>query len=113
MHEVALMEEILTILRENAQTQGFCHVHRVILSIGKLSGIEPENLAFCFKSVTAGSLAQGAELEIQEVPGLGWCEPCGRSVEMETPFDPCPHCGAAQLPVTAGMDLRLEGIDVE
>ena len=112
MHELSLMEEVLAILSEQAQAQGFTQVRRVLLSIGKLSGVEPESLAFCFEAVVAGSLAQGAALEIHEVPGTGWCAACGRAVALESRFDPCPLCGAGPLPVTAGAELRVEALDV-
>ena len=112
MHELSLMEGLLELIQDSARKEGFTRVRRVILSIGKLSGVEPEAMAFCFESVMAGTLAEGAELEINEVEGLGRCEPCGATVPMETRFDPCPHCGKVQLPVTAGTDMRVEALDV-
>jgi hydrogenase nickel incorporation protein HypA/HybF len=106
------MEGLLELMEDSARAEGFTRIRRVILSIGKLSGVEPEAMAFCFESVMAGTLAEGAELEINEVEGLGWCETCGAAVPMETRFDPCLQCGRVQLPVTAGTDMRVEALDV-
>jgi len=113
MHELSLMEGVLEIIQASADKEGFAHVRRVILRIGALSGVEPEAMRFCFDSVVAGTLAEGAELEILEVPGLGLCQACGRTGAMETRFDPCPHCGRVQMQVTSGTEMRIEALDVE
>jgi len=112
MHELSLMEGLLELIEESARTEGFTQVRKVILRIGQLSGVEAEAMAFCFETASDGTLAQGAELEIIEVAGAGWCETCQLTVPMETRFDPCPHCGKVQLPVTAGTDMRLDSLDV-
>ena len=80
MHEMSLAENVLqvieaTALRENAQKVGL-----VVLEIGRLAAVENEALAFCFEAVCKGSVAEGAELEIVEVPGVGWCVTCAQSV---------------------------------
>ena len=107
------MEEVLVIIAEHARQQGFQRVRRVTLSIGALSGVEADCLRFCFEPVMAGSLAQGAELELRLVPGAGWCAACARTVAMESRFDPCPHCGQAALAVTAGTELWVQSLEVE
>jgi hydrogenase nickel incorporation protein HypA/HybF len=44
----------------------------VVLEIGRLSSVEPEALAFCFDLVM-GRIAEGARLQIDALPGSGWC----------------------------------------
>ncbi len=113
MHEMSLCESIVQIIEDEAQRQGFARVIRVRLEIGRLSGVELEAMRFGFDAVTRGSLAEGAELEIIELPGRAWCLPCGREVEVERRFDACPRCGSFQLQVVSGDEMQIKDLEVE
>ena len=76
MHEMALTESIVEIAVEAAKNQGADKVTRVFVEIGELSCVEPEALQFCFAAVAAGTLAEGASLEIERIAGAGWCADC-------------------------------------
>ncbi len=112
MHEMAICESILGILKEQAAEQRFDTVKRVRLEIGPLSGVEIEALKFGFDVVTRGSLAESAALEIVETQASAWCMPCGETVTIRERFDACPKCGSHQLQVTAGEELRIKELEV-
>lgn len=113
MHEMALCESILQILQEQARSQGYGGVKAVRLEVGALSCVEKEALRFNFEVVTRGSLAEGAALELIDVPGEGWCMPCARPVTVATLLDECPHCGSSQVQVTGGDELQIKELEVE
>ncbi len=113
MHEMSLCEGVVQILEEEARRQGFQRVKTVWLEIGRLSGVEVEAMRFCFDVVVRGTLAEGARLEILEIPGEGWCLDCGRTVEVQQRFDPCPACGGYRLQVTGGEQMRVKELEVE
>lgn len=113
MHELSLLEGMLQGLEEEARSQGFRRVVQIRLEVGRLSGAEVEALRFAFGPATQGTLADGAELEILEVPGAGVCRACGREVEIEARFDPCPACGEGFVDVHRGAAIRILDIDVE
>jgi hydrogenase nickel incorporation protein HypA/HybF len=113
MHEMSLCESILQICEDEARRQGFTRVTRVRLEIGRLSGAEPEAMRFSFDAVTRGSLAEGATLEIIDMPGTAWCLPCGCEVEVQARFDACPRCGSYQVQVTGGDQMRIRDLEVE
>ncbi|MES9853957.1 MAG: hydrogenase maturation nickel metallochaperone HypA [Candidatus Thiodiazotropha sp. L084R] len=113
MHEMSLCEGVLQILEENAVSQGFSKVKRVYLEIGALSGVEIEAMRFGFDAVMKGSLADGATLEIIDIPGVAWCMPCAKSVEVSARFDACPECGSFQLQVTGGDEMRVKELEVD
>jgi Zn finger protein HypA/HybF involved in hydrogenase expression len=52
-----------------AAASGGARITRVVLEIGKLSAVLPDAVRFCFDAATEGTVAEGAELEIIEVPG--------------------------------------------
>lgn len=113
MHEMSLAEGVIQIVAESADQEGFSRVKRLWLEIGRLSHVEPEALRFCFDAVSRGTLAEGAQLDILEVPGQAWCHECGRTVAQEARYDPCPLCGGYQVQTTGGDEMRIKELEVE
>ena len=113
MHEMSLAEGVLQLIEDAAVAQGFARVTTVCLEIGALSSVERESLAFCFDAVTRGGIAQGARLEVHDVPGSGWCMPCGQAVAIRSLYDACPRCGGYQVQVTGGTEMRVKELEVE
>jgi hydrogenase nickel incorporation protein HypA/HybF len=112
MHELSLCEGILDVLQQQAQQQNFSRVKTVWLEIGKLSSVEPNALRFGFDVVMKGTLAESAELEIIEVDGQAWCFQCLQNVKIAHRYDGCPLCGAYQLQVNDGDQMRIKELDV-
>lgn len=113
MHEMSLAESVLQIIEDTARVQPFKCVRSVVLEIGVLSAVEPEAMIFCFDAVTRGSIAEGARLEIVEVPGTGWCMECGKNVKLSERYGLCPECGDARVEITSGNELRVRDMEVE
>ncbi len=113
MHELSLAQSVLEIIEESAQVQCFNRVRSVILEIGKLSSVDPDAMRFCFDAAMKGSLAEGARLDIVEMPGQGWCARCAREVTVVALYEPCPYCGDFQVRVTGGDAMRVKELEVE
>jgi hydrogenase nickel incorporation protein HypA/HybF len=73
--------------------------------------VEIEALRFCFDVVMKGGVADGAALDIEAMPGEGWCWDCECRVALRSLADPCPRCGGARLQVTGGTEMRVHEID--
>ena len=112
MHEMALCENILQVLEEQAVEQNYAAVKTVWLEIGPLAGVELEALRFSFDAVANGTLADQAELVIVETRGEAWCRSCAKTVLIRQRFDACPHCGGYELQVTGGEELRIKELEV-
>ena len=113
MHEMSLAEGIIELVEETARREQAQRVKLVVLEIGKLSSVEPEALRFCFDVVTKNGLADGAVLEIVDVPGSGWCLPCGTTVAISELYGACPQCGSHQVQATGGTEMRVKEIEIE
>ncbi|KRR28099.1 hydrogenase nickel incorporation protein HypA [Bradyrhizobium lablabi] len=113
MHEMALCEGIVEIVEEEARRRSFSRVKTVCLEIGALSHVAPEAMKFCFAAVAARTIANGAVIEVVELPGVAWCMACSRSVEIAQRYEPCPCCGSFQLQVTAGEEMRVKELEVD
>ncbi|GAA4389821.1 hydrogenase maturation nickel metallochaperone HypA/HybF [Tsukamurella soli] len=108
MHELAVAESVLD--NVSAHTGG-SRVTVVRLRIGRLSGVEPDSLRFCFGLVTDGTPLDGAELVIEEPGGRLHCEDCGRDIARDDPILLCP-CGSADVRVVSGRELQLISVEV-
>jgi hydrogenase nickel incorporation protein HypA/HybF len=108
MHELGIAQEIVAIVAEHA---GAARVTRVVLEIGQHALILPDSIRFCFDLCSEGTVAQGAELEIREVPGRARCRDCGRDVFLERPFGVC-ECGSADLQWLSGAEVKVKEMEI-
>ncbi len=108
MHELAIMGRVVADLERRVDP---ARVSCVRLRIGRLAGVLPETIQFCFALCTRGTALDGARLEIDEVRGRGRCRRCGAEILMETHRDLC-RCGSQEIDVLGGQELRIETVDV-
>lgn len=112
MHELALMEELQRIALATAASQGAQRIHTVMLRVGRLSGVDPDALAFAFEVVMAGGIGQGAMLELEVVPTQCRCGGCGQRFEPVDVIFACPICGELSADVLRGRELELTGLEL-
>ncbi len=108
MHELGLAQEIIAIVTEHASG---AKVTRVVLEIGRHALILPDSIRFCFALCSDGTVAEGAELEIRDVPGRALCRDCGREFALEQPFGLC-ACGSADLQWLAGDEFKVKEMEI-
>lgn len=113
MHELALCESMLRIIRNEASSRSFQRVRLVTLELGAFCGVVPDAFEFCFRVLTRGTLADGAHLEIVWLPGEAWCMHCGETVTIKERYDSCPLCGGYELHASGGQELRIRDLEVE
>jgi hydrogenase nickel incorporation protein HypA/HybF len=113
MHEMSLAEGVLQLMEDAAVSQGFTRVRAVWLEIGQLAAVEVDAMRFCFDAVTHGTIAEGAALNIIELPGQGWCIRCAATVPIAEQYADCPRCGSHQVQTTGGMEMRVKELEVE
>ena len=111
MHEMSLCEGIRGIVEDQARAHNVTRITRVRLEIGRFSGVEKDALAFAFDVVMRGSVAEGAELVMLDVPGTAMCFDCGHEVVLEHRLDPCPDCGGGKLMPSGGNDMKIKDLE--
>jgi hydrogenase nickel incorporation protein HypA/HybF len=110
MHELSIASAVLEIVERYA---GERRVGRVDLKVGHLRQVVPSALEFAFELVAEGSVAEGAELHMQEIPAVVTCRDCGCESELRA-FPPhCPACMALDVEVTGGDELLVESLELE
>jgi hydrogenase nickel incorporation protein HypA/HybF len=107
MHELSLACSILDACAERAGEE---RVLRVTVEVGQLAAVMPDALRFCFDVCARGTVLEGAELEILEIPGRALCDDCGRSTALSTPYGLC-ACGGP-LRIVGGGELRMKEMEI-
>ena len=86
------------------------HVLRVTVEVGQLAAVLPDALRFCFDICAQGTVLEGAELEILEIPGRANCDACGGTIALSTPYGVC-ECGG-HLHIMGGRELRIKEMEI-
>ena len=106
---MSITTSIVSIVASEAATR---RVLRVRLEIGKLSGVVPDAIRFCFDVISRGTVVDGAKLEIVEIEGEGQCRTCGAEVVLETLLSQC-SCGSYDIDRRCGEELRIKEMELE
>jgi hydrogenase nickel incorporation protein HypA/HybF len=112
MHEVGIMEEILTLATEHAARHDARRICRLTVRVGALSGVDADALRFAFDAVTPGTVAEGAEFRLEAVPVACFCPGCRCEFEPAELFYECPRCGRLTADVRRGRELELASLEV-
>jgi hydrogenase nickel incorporation protein HypA/HybF len=113
MHELGITQNIVAIAEQTAREHGAARVRSVVVEIGKLSGVSADAVDFCFEACSQGTLLEGTRLEIREISGRARCRGC----LVESPVDrqtyACPLCGAWDLELLQGEELKILELEVD
>ena len=78
IHEFSFAYSIFKVAEATAIKYNAKKISEVYLEIGELTLIVPELLKQSFKMATSGSIAEGAELVIEVIPGKIKCRECNK-----------------------------------
>lgn len=88
-------------------------VTAVGMRVGALSGTSVEALHGAWPMASGGTIADGARLEVEELPAMIACPCCGE-VEVDEFFAlTCPQCGTPTGTVIHGYETEVAWADVE
>ncbi len=110
MHELSLAEAVVEIASRHAAGRS---VNRVELRVGHLRQVVPSALEFAFALLSDGTVLDGAELVIEDVPARGVCRRCGTETTMSQFPLQCSGCGGLDLEIVAGEELLVDAIECE
>lgn len=130
MHELAIAQQLIEIIEENAKKHSLSSVKLARLRIGKMSAFNPENIKFCFNSYEKNELLKDIKLEIEEAPVELECQNCGHKW-LDTRFDDldfahdiahnpiqyqppsCHKCNTQGPKITSGNQMQLVDLEGE
>jgi hydrogenase nickel incorporation protein HypA/HybF len=106
MHELAVTQSVVDAVLERT---GTAPIARVRVRVGRLAGIVPDAMRFCFELVTAGTPLEGAALEFDRPEGRARCRSCNAEFEVADLILLC-GCGSADVEVLTGRELAVASV---
>lgn len=112
MHEMSLCEGIRSVIEDATRGRDIARLKTVRVEIGRFAGVEKPALEFAFDVVMRGSVAEGAQLIMLDLPGRAMCYDCVKEVEIDDRLAPCPECGGGRLMPTGGDEMRIKDLEI-
>jgi hydrogenase nickel incorporation protein HypA/HybF len=112
MHEFAVCQDMLTQIESIAAEQQAAAVDMVTVRIGPLSGIEAHLLKQAFPLAAAGTVAEKAELIVEELPIKVKCQLCGAETEAKANRLICGQCGDYHTQLLSGDEMLLASVEL-
>jgi hydrogenase nickel incorporation protein HypA/HybF len=113
MHELSIAKDLLEIVTETAAAHHVSRVNSLRIVVGALGNVVPEALKFAFDVAGRGTVAEGARLEIVEVPVTVRCNACQAETVLEDFAFLCTECGSLDVTVLRGNELYLDSIEAD
>jgi hydrogenase nickel incorporation protein HypA/HybF len=112
MHELSVCQALLTQVADLARDHRANTVHKIVIRVGPLAGVEPRLLVQAFPLACAGTLAESAKLVIEELPLRVHCETCSaESVALPNRLV-CGACGDWHTRLVSGDELLLASVEL-
>ncbi len=112
MHEYSLVQSLVARVEAEARARRATAVHRVVVRIGDLAGVDPELLETAYDTFRSGTVCEGAKLEVRRVAASWVCPQC-RSEIAPGEVLTCPACGSPAELAPGGDEILLETLELE
>ena len=115
MHELPIMKSIYKTVVTKAESVQATSIRRIVLEVGGLRDYVPEIMQRYWDYIAAGSIAEGARIEVREIDAVAHCGRCGNDYKITRGHfaEPrCPVCGYDRGELIAGSELRIVGIEI-
>lgn len=114
MHELSILNEVLATALKVAEKNNGKKVTKITLRIGAMSGIVPRICSSMLEVITEGTIAEGCEVVIEEVPAVFKCIECGEETSYDQPGPEykCHACGSDLLRLTSGYKFQLLNVGI-
>jgi len=122
MHEFSVMSQIVQAVLKEVEQNKLKKVSKVLLEVGELTFLGPEQLRFCYEVLSKDNILQGSELVIKTMEPEVECLECGYSGRLEyleadefhfrLPKFTCPKCDS-KVEIIKGKDCTISEITGE
>jgi len=110
VHELHLAEDVLEKIKAEAKTLGLSKVTYAKVKIGESRVTDPPEFKEIFSTISAGSAADGMELDLEILPLKALCSDCKKSFNPKVLRLDCPQCGSTNIQISSGKELFVESL---
>jgi len=113
MHELAICQALINQLETIASERNAQSISLIVVGIGPLSGVEAQLLKNAYPIASAGTVADNAEIVIQQLPVKVKCNECGCESDAKPNKLICKNCGNWRTSLVSGDELLLLSVELE
>lgn len=113
MHELAVCQSLMEQIEGIAQERDAKSVVSIVVGMGPLSGVEAQLLKNAYPIASAGTIAEKAELIIENLPVRVKCNQCGAESDALPNKLICKECGDWKTTLISGDELLLMSVELE
>ena len=107
MHELSLVENLITQIRQHAEGRP---VKNITVTVGVMTCVDPDAMAFCFAACRTDAGLSDTELIIERQLAAGYCQDCGATFTVEQLIQPW-ECGSLRVAIDGGIDILLKELE--
>lgn len=109
LHEIGLLENALSKLKQEALRKGLKEIKCVDLVVGKMQGITAESLKQALEITGAGDpMFKNCRVRIKEKEGSMRCLDCDHVFVLHEKTASCPSCGGVNVEIASGLEFYVE-----
>jgi hydrogenase nickel incorporation protein HypA/HybF len=113
MHELAICQSLMNQVESIAQERNAASVTSIVIGMGPLSGVEVQLLKNAYPIASAGTIAEHAELVVEQLPIRVKCNSCGTESDASPNKLVCAQCGDWRTTLVSGDELMLMSVELE
>jgi hydrogenase nickel incorporation protein HypA/HybF len=110
---MSIVQGLIAIVKKEMDKSGAARLRSVRVKIGEMSGILPDALNTAFEILTAGNEMNGAELNMDIAPLMGYCRKCNKEFKIIDYRFSCPDCGESEIDIVSGREMSIIEIEVD
>ena len=110
MHEYSIVQSMLDLCEKYSKGK---QVDKVVVKIGKMSGIEPHFLKESFNVFKEETSCQDAAMEMQLIDITILCKDCGKKAIVDNFNFFCPYCKGGNTEVLTGQEMHIDYIELK
>jgi len=110
MHEYTIVQSMLDICEKHSKGK---EVDKVVVDIGKMSGIEPHFLQESFNVFKENTICKDATLEMNLIDITIVCKNCNKKSTVENYDFFCPVCQSGDTKVLTGQEMHIQYIELK
>lgn len=111
MHELGIVFHVAKQVEEIAAENNVKHIAEVVLQVGEVSTVIPEQLIDCWNwNANRSDVLRGCKLTSEMIPAVTFCEGCSKEYPTVQYGKTCPHCGSGETYLITGNETILKEI---